>query len=264
MTPFTKHAIALALTAFATQAAAQVTVYEREGFEGRSYTTSSFRTEPSINVSSLIVRDNNLWEACDDTGFRGFCTRLMPGQYPSIASMGHRNPIASLRIAQSAPPEPRAEYRDERREDRREERRDFRRRSGERIYEVPVANVRAIVGAPEQRCWVEREQVSANRPNVGGAIAGALLGGIIGHQVGSGRNQDLATAGGAVAGGAIGSQVGRGGPAYQDVQRCTTVSNQTPAYYDVTYYFRGEEHRIQMSTPPGSTITVNENGEPRA
>jgi hypothetical protein len=32
----------------------------------------------------------------------------------------------------------------------------------------------------------------------------------------------------------------------------------------VTYEFRGVEHHAQMSSPPGQTITVNQNGEPRA
>jgi hypothetical protein len=31
----------------------------------------------------------------------------------------------------------------------------------------------------------------------------------------------------------------------------------------VTYNFRGYEHRVQTTTPPGPTILVNENGEPR-
>lgn len=102
--------------------------------------------------------------------------------------------------------------------------------------------------------------------NVPGAIAGAVIGGIIGHQVGSGRHQDLATAGGAVAGGALGANVGRsGGGQVQDVQRCENVSSQAqPNHWDVTYSFRGQEHRIQMTSPPGSTVTVNEQGEPRA
>lgn len=38
--------------------------------------------------------------------------------------------------------------------------------------------------------------------NVPAAMAGALIGGILGHQVGNGHGQDLATVGGAIAGGA--------------------------------------------------------------
>jgi uncharacterized protein YcfJ len=145
---------------------------------------------------------------------------------------------------------------------------DYRRRGGERLYEANVTSVRAVMGTPEQRCWVEREQISQDRggANVPGAIAGAVLGGIIGHQVGSGRRQDLATVGGAVAGGAIGANVGRsGGGQVQDVQRCENVSSQArPDHWDVTYSFRGQDHRIQMTSPPGPTVTVNEQGEPRA
>jgi uncharacterized protein YcfJ len=94
-----------------------------------------------------------------------------------------------------------------------------------------------------------------------------VIGGILGHQVGGGRGQDLATVGGAVAGAAVGANVGRsnGQPAApQDVQRCENVPSQArPDHWDVTYTFRGQEHRIQVTAPPGPTITVNDRGEPR-
>ena len=146
---------------------------------------------------------------------------------------------------------------------------DNHRRQGERLFEANVTSVRAVVGPPEQRCWVEHEQVRTQErggANVGAAIAGALLGGVLGHQVGSGRGQDVATAGGAVAGAALGANVGRGsGMTTQDVKHCETVPSQArPEYWDVTYEFRGMEHRMQVTTPPGPTITVNRQGEPRA
>jgi uncharacterized protein YcfJ len=126
-----------------------------------------------------------------------------------------------------------------------------------------------VVGPPEQRCWVEREQVGQERgaANVPGAVAGAIIGGILGHQVGSGRGQDVATVGGAVAGAAVGSNVGRNGDRggySQDVKRCENVPSQAqPDYWDVTYNFRGQEHRVQLSAPPGPSVTVNEQGDPR-
>ena len=64
----------------------------------------------------------------------------------------------------------------------------------------------------------------------------------------------------------MGANTGRGGSvAYdQDVQRCQNVpSSAQPDYWDVSYNFRGIEHRVQLSAPPGQTITVNENGDPR-
>jgi hypothetical protein len=32
----------------------------------------------------------------------------------------------------------------------------------------------------------------------------------------------------------------------------------------VTYNFRGREHHVQMTSPPGNKVSVNEQGEPRA
>jgi hypothetical protein len=40
-------------------------------------------------------------------------------------------------------------------------------------------------------------------------------------------------------------------------------SQARPDHWDVIYSFRGQEHRIQVTAPPGQTITVNERGEPR-
>jgi len=147
---------------------------------------------------------------------------------------------------------------------------DYRRRQNERLYEANVTYVRAVVGPPQQLCWVDRERVD-NRGSAGvnipGAIIGGAIGGILGHQIGGGRGQDFATGIGVLGGAAVGANIGRGsdGPVYtQNVQRCEYVP--TPAgldYWDVTYNFRGYEHRVQMTTPPGTTIMVNAQGEPR-
>lgn len=146
--------------------------------------------------------------------------------------------------------------------------RDYRRRDNETLYEVPVSSVRAVMGPSSgQRCWIEREQVSEARPraNIGGAIAGGLIGGILGHQIGGGSGRYIATVGGAVAGAAVGSNVGRNNtvPQTRDVERCTSARDATPEYWDVSYNFRGVQHQVQMTSPPGSTILVNGNGEPR-
>jgi uncharacterized protein YcfJ len=148
-----------------------------------------------------------------------------------------------------------------------QQRPDYRRRDRERLYEAEVTSVRAVMGQSEQRCWIEREAVAPQRqqPNVGGAIVGGVIGGILGHQVGGGRGKDIATAGGAVAGAYIGSNVGndRYGNT-RDVQRCSnTAASSEPAYWDVSYQFRGVTHHVQMSSPPGRTVTVTGDGEPR-
>ena len=147
---------------------------------------------------------------------------------------------------------------------------DYRRRQNERLYEANVTYVRAVVGPPQQLCWVDRERVDYRGSagvNIPGAIIGGAVGGILGHQIGGGRGRDVATGIGVLGGAAVGANVGRDsdGRVYtQNVQRCDYVPTSASLdYWDVTYNFGGYEHRVQMTTPPGPTIMVNEQGEPR-
>jgi len=261
-----KTMLATAGLAMATQAMAQVTFYEHERFEGRSYSAQGQlrnfeRAGFNDRASSAIVRDGR-WEVCEHQNFEGRCVVLRPGRYSSLAAMGLDDRVSSVRAvgrnarvddARYAPPPAQ----------------DYGRRRNEKLYEADVLSVRAVVGPPEQRCWTEREQVvqERERPNVGGAVAGALIGGILGHQIGGGTGKDIATAGGVVAGAAIGANAGRdrgGQVVTQNVQRCASVPGQSrPEYWDVIYSFRGQQHRMQTTTPPGATVTVNRDGEPR-
>ena len=139
------------------------------------------------------------------------------------------------------------------------------RRPDERLFEARVTSVHAVVGPPERRCWIEQREFRGDA-SVPGAIAGAVIGGIIGHQIGSGTGRDVATAGGAVAGAAIGANAGRdeGNVYSRDVKRCRELAHYDhPDWWDVTYAFRGQVHHVQMTSPPGPTITVNREGEPR-
>jgi uncharacterized protein YcfJ len=128
-----------------------------------------------------------------------------------------------------------------------------------------VTSVRAVVGPPQQRCWVERQVVDTGTAgiNVPGAVVGGVVGGILGHQIGSGRGQDWATGIGAATGAVVGANVPS--TVYtQDVQRCESVPTAAGLdYWDVTYNFGGYEHHVQTTSPPGRTILVNGQGEPR-
>ena len=252
-----------------TPESAQIAFFEQEDFAGRAFTTDKSLENLDKNgfndrASSAVVVGDRQWEVCDDARFNGRCMVLRPGQYPSLAAMGLNNRISSVReIGRDA---------------RIDERRyapapiaapSYRQRKDERLFEVNVTSVHAVVGTPEKRCWIEREQApqNENQVNAPGAVLGALLGGVLGHQVGGGTGKDIATAGGAIAGAVIGSRIGGNGSPQtvpQDVQRCENVPNQARTeYWDVTYTFRDQEHRIQMTSPPGRTITVNAQGEPR-
>lgn len=262
-----KAALAVSAMVLASQAMAQVVLYEREGFRGRSVVVNgevrNLERRALGDTAASAVVERGRWEVCEEPRFRGRCAVLRRGNYDSLRGTGLEWNIASVRPAREGRRydfEPQAsaggaDYA-------------YRRRASERTQEVPIREVRAIMGQANQRCWIERQAVpvaSANT-NIGGAVAGALIGGILGHQVGGGSGRDAATAAGVVAGAAVGNNVGRNtapGYATQDVQRCQTVQG-SPAYYEVSYNFRGALHTVQMSAPPpGNTIIVNERGEPR-
>ena len=240
-------------------APARITFYERENFRGQSFTTDkqigNFERAGFNDRASSVVVHSDRWEVCEDIRFGGRCMILRPGQYPSLTAMGLNNSVSSVRdVSRGArvednryAPAPIAGF-------------DGRRRDNERFYEVNVTSARAVLAANEQRCWMEKEQ--ASKYNIPGAVIGGVLGGILGHQIGSGRGNDIATVGGVVGGAAVGANVNRGQS--QDVQRCENVpGNARTDYWDVTYDFRGQQYRVQMTTQPGSTVTVNEQGEPR-
>jgi len=248
----------------------QVAFFGSEGFGGRSFTADQQVSDFSVigfndRASSVVVLGQR-WEVCVNSRFNGQCMVLNPGRYASLAAMGLNDRISSVRAVEwnarvddrrFAPP-PMTAY-------------DSRRRNEERLFEANITSVRAVVGPPEKRCWMEREEIPATRgdANVGGAVVGALVGGVLGHQVGGGFGKDLATVGGAVAGAAVGANVGRnnsGQPASsRDVERCSErPSSAPPAFWDVSYTFRGQEHRVQLTAAPGPTIMVNAQGEPRS
>lgn len=259
---------AVAASALAASASAQVTFYEREGFSGRSFTTerriSNLDRHAFNDRASSVVVSSDRWEVCSDAMLEGTCRVLRPGRYPSLVSLGLDDRVSSVRRLAADEYVDNARYAPDPAVAQ-----DFRRRRNERLYVADVTSVRAVMGDAERRCWIEREQVRTERNSSAPAgLAGAVIGGIIGHQIGGGSGRDVATAGGAVAGAVIGSRLyrdQRGNEVQsQDVRRCETVQNQRQAYWDVTYVFRGTEHHVQMTSPPGNTVTVNREGEPRA
>ncbi len=263
-----KAALSLATLTLTTTAMAQITFYENEGFRGRAFSTSqqvqNFGNRGFNDRASSVIVDRGRWEVCTDARFEGNCVVLRKGSYDSLSGLGLNDRISSVRPANrnaryDNDPVPLASPNYE-----------YYRRPNERVSEAVVTSVHAVMGPPEQRCWVEREQVSDNSNNgnnIGGTVVGAILGGVLGHQVGGGRGRDVATAVGAIAGGAVGNNISsnnNNGNTYdRNVQRCRETASGRPAYWDVTYNYRGSEHYVQMASPPGRTIVVNANGVPR-
>jgi hypothetical protein len=222
-------AIAAAAMALAVPALAQITFYEHEGFRGRVHTTrgalDSFAGWDFNDRASSVIVETGRWEVCDEVGFKGRCAVLSPGSYDRLASMGLNDRLASVRPATSG-----ARHDNEAAPPMRRPNYDYRQRPRENLFEATVTSVRAVFGPPERRCWIER-QPEERQPEREVTPTGR---GVIGHQIGT-----------------------------SPLRRCGNVVDAEPAYWDVGYTYRGNAHHIQMSQPPGQTVTVNRNGEPR-
>lgn len=252
-------------------ASAQIIVFEHENFQGRNFTSQ--QNLPDLRnygfndaASSVVVLGTKAWEICDDVNFGGTCTLLRPGNYPSFTAMAINDRASSVRVVTLAP----AKIEPQRYAPPALPAYDTRPRRWEnRLYEADVVAVRAVFGEPKQRCWVEAENVVQHFAPDASMLAGTVLGGVIGHQFGGGRGKELATIGGAIAGAAVGANVaavnGRPGQMVvtRNVKKCVNEPNAVPAYWDVTYVFRGREHHVQMLNQPGNHLTVNRLGEPR-
>ncbi|MBG9390555.1 beta/gamma crystallin family protein [Caenimonas aquaedulcis] len=229
MKMITKTAFAACALVLGSQAMAQVVLYEGEGFRGRSVVVDkdmrNLDRRGLGNKASSIVVERGRWEVCPQPRFEGRCAVLRKGNYPTLRGTGLDENISSIRKASEGrryDNEPQAAAGEDYK---------FRRRGGERTSEVPVTSVRAIMGPPNQRCWVDRQAAPAPVDP-----AAALIAGVLGYQV---------------------------GPPPQTIQRCTTVQGR-PDHYEVTYNFRGSPRTVQMAAPPATDrVVVNERGEPR-
>lgn len=124
------------------------------------------------------------------------------------------------------------------------------------------------VHRPRRECW--DEDVTYYRPApYAPTLLGGLLGGVIGHQFGSGSGQAAMTVAGALLGGAIGhdASYGAGAPYTVREPRCQVRDEYTEEQrvegYRVTYVYHGREYTTRTREHPGSRIPVDVVVRPR-
>lgn len=130
------------------------------------------------------------------------------------------------------------------------------------------------IETPRRECWDDVRSVESrphiSDPAVGGrTLLGSIIGGVIGHQFGSGSGRDTAT----IAGAAIGAGVGydsarrvygtrseRARSEQEIVQRCAVryedEYEERIDGYRVTYEYNGREYTTRMPYDPGRQIRV--------
>lgn len=136
------------------------------------------------------------------------------------------------------------------------------------------------VNHPVKKCYDKHVPIKHSKRFHGGKsrtpdILGAVIGGAIGNQFGSGRGRDVATVAGAVLGGSIGGDFRRAkSHKYNDkrsyahskqarfraVKHCDVVDSYTTKKkivgYDVAYKYRGNVFHTHLNQHPGDKIKV--------
>jgi uncharacterized protein YcfJ len=132
---------------------------------------------------------------------------------------------------------------------------------------LKVTALTKTVRTPRQSCHdetVTHTKEAKDQHQVLGTVAGALVGGVLGHQVGGGRGKDLATVAGAAAGGYAGNRLQKH---MQDKdtyttteQKCETVydKSEKTTGYEVHYRLGDQENTIKMDHDPGERIPVRD------
>lgn len=163
------------------------------------------------------------------------------------------------------------------------------------------------VSTPRQECFNETITMDRRTPSAGyqdaryapapayerserslgaGTVIGAIIGGVVGHQLGnSSRGRDHGTVAGVIGGGIIGNLIENSPsanaapstvnydpqparvdytPETRTVQRCQTVqdSREQITGYNVTYRYNGRDYQTRMAYDPGQTINVRVNLAP--
>lgn len=132
---------------------------------------------------------------------------------------------------------------------------------------LAVKPINETIKTPRQVCedvTVTRQKPVKDQHQIAGTAIGAVVGGLLGNQVGGGTGKKIATVAGAVGGGYAGNKVQenmQAGDTYTTTEtRCDTVTDVSKKLvgYDVKYQLDGKEGQVRMASDPGSRIPVKD------
>ncbi len=127
-----------------------------------------------------------------------------------------------------------------------------------------VEPIYELVSVPTQQreCWDEEVRGSRTHYSNGGTLVGAVIGGVIGHNIGNDHNRRATTAMGTVIGATIGHDSDRSyrSPYRYTEQRCavttTQVTEERNNGYRVHYRYQGRGYVTHMDQHPGKFVHV--------
>jgi uncharacterized protein YcfJ len=143
------------------------------------------------------------------------------------------------------------------------------------VVHVEPVRRQVRVSEPVQECWQETVQASEgpfSYNHVGGTLIGSALGTVVGNQIGHGRGKDVARVAGALIGGAIGHNVSVDrrrqlhGDRGRVVERCDVRYRDSTEEridgYEVTYEYAGRQYVTRLPYDPGQSLRIRVDVEP--
>lgn len=131
------------------------------------------------------------------------------------------------------------------------------------------------VTTPVQECWEETEYYTLDQRPAGlGAktLIGAILGGVVGYQFGSGHGKDAATVAGTLIGASIANNAARRNAGYTTIERSRQVTRCETNYqsheeeridgYRVIYAYSGQKYSTRTPYDPGKRLRIRVNVTP--
>jgi uncharacterized protein YcfJ len=123
------------------------------------------------------------------------------------------------------------------------------------------------VAVPRQIC-TQSPAVAPAQNSGGGALIGAIAGGLIGSQLGGRDSKGLTAMAGVIGGAILGDKAESQGNSPQPTTTCSTqtVYENRLVGYNVVYEYAGKQYNVQLPQDPGPTIQlqVTPMGVPRS
>ena len=132
---------------------------------------------------------------------------------------------------------------------------------------INVSEITKTIETPREVCEdvaVTRQKEPNDKRKLLGTATGAVVGGLLGNQVGGGRGKTMATVAGAAAGGYAGNKVQGNAQAKKTEttteRKCSTVTDtrEEVVGYNVSYRIGDQTGEVRMDEKPGSRIPVKD------